>query len=169
MSRINLELQDPVVAGKLISFIAPCESEMATCITINGTDYTISDSKNNDIGGTSGLWVSGAVVSIILNAQTKRAYIQGTTISTTYDVPVPLSWVKDETKGIYYQEIAVPGILSKDTPIVDIVLGDDTDAHSLYLTAWSHITRVETLNNAIKLYADFSIVVAFNIQLKVVR
>jgi hypothetical protein len=77
MSKIKITL-DVITDGKMISFKAPCKSDVTTHLTINNNDYIISDANNNNIGSTAGLWVEGAIVSVILNTNTKRAYIQNT-------------------------------------------------------------------------------------------
>lgn len=91
-------------------------------------------------------------------------------LSDTYRVTVPNSWVEDTTNGGYTQTITVEDILEDDTPIVDVVLGSNVATNKTYLKAWACISRITTADGSITLYAyDEAPTVAFNIQLKVVR
>ena len=84
----------------------------------------------------------------------------------TYTVEVPLSWTTEGDNT--YQTISVNGVSGDDTPIADVVLGDDHDANELYLAAWARIARIETSNNAITLHCYVAPTTAFTIQLKAV-
>lgn len=80
------------------------------------------------------------------------------------------AWVEDTAHGGYYQTIPVEGIRSTDTPIVDVVLGDDVSANEEYLRAWSAITRVTTDTDAITLYANNWLpLCSFPMQMKVMK
>ena len=79
-------------------------------------------------------------------------------------------WVTDAVNGGYYQTLPVGIIRLTDTPIVDVVLGNDIAANSLYLDAWSDVTRVTTADGYITLYANTRIPASsFTIQLKVMK
>lgn len=86
-----------------------------------------------------------------------------------YTATVGIEWNSNENGG-FYQCVNVEGITEDDYPIIDIVLGNDTEQNAEYLEAWGVITRITTENNQITLYANEKApTVAFNIQLKVVR
>ena len=84
----------------------------------------------------------------------------------TYVVDVPMAWSNDGDN--FYQTIAVNGVSGDDTPIADVVLGDDYDANAWYLESWSRITRIATSTNAITLYCNILPETAFTLQFKVV-
>lgn len=91
-------------------------------------------------------------------------------IITNLSISVGDAWVEDTENGGYYQTITVENITSADTPIVDVLLGDDIDANALYLDAWSKVTRVTTGDGYITLYANVKVPeTAFTIQLKAMK
>ena len=76
MSKIALVLPDMPITGKQVSFIAPCSSSDTTCFTINNTDYTICDAAGNNLEGIANIWARGSFVSVILDVDSAKAYIQ---------------------------------------------------------------------------------------------
>lgn len=76
MSKIKLILPDSPVTGQQISFIAPCNSDTTTCFTINDVDYIICDAAGNNLAGVAGMWVTNAFVSVIVDVDSAKAYIQ---------------------------------------------------------------------------------------------
>lgn len=100
---------------------------------------------------------------------TKIANASAKTI--TYQANVSnIAWTEDAVNGGYFCKVTVTGMLSADNPIVDIVLGADTNANVLYLESWAMVTRIVTSDNAVTLYANRGIpTTAFTIQIKVVR
>ncbi len=76
MNKIILTLpDDKIVTGKQVSFVAPCGSIDTECLTIRGADFTVCNASGVDVAGTNA-WASGAIVSVILNVEDHRAYIQ---------------------------------------------------------------------------------------------
>jgi hypothetical protein len=79
-------------------------------------------------------------------------------------------WVADTVNGGYYQTIPIGIVRSTDTPIIDVVLGDDIAANNLFLDAWSDVTRVTTADGYITLYANTRVPSSsFIIQLKLMK
>ena len=74
MGKINLKLPDIPITGKQVSFTAPCACKDTTGLVINNVDYVICDAIGTDLAGTDA-WISGAVVSIILNVEDAKAYV----------------------------------------------------------------------------------------------
>ena len=79
MSKISLTLPSGEVCctGKQVSFQAPCNSEEVTALIIEGNEYAICDLTGKEVCGTSDVWASGTIVSVILDCANKKAYIQG--------------------------------------------------------------------------------------------
>lgn len=73
--KIALTIND-ITNGKQISFQAPCSSDNTTGLIINGVEYDIVNAIGDSILGISNMWVRNAIVSVILNTDTKKAYIQ---------------------------------------------------------------------------------------------
>ena len=87
--------------------------------------------------------------------------------SATYNVSVPVLW-SDSIP--YSQTVTVNGIVSTDTPIVDIVLSSTVDTALLQEEAYACVSRIVTGESSITLYCNKKKpVTAFNIQLKVVK
>ena len=73
--KIKLKVSGKVSTGRLVSFVAPCGSDTAECLTIGSKNYTICNAAGTNVAGTNA-WVSGAIVSVILNVEGAKAYIQ---------------------------------------------------------------------------------------------
>lgn len=71
--------------------------------------------------------------------------------------------------GYYYRNVAIDGIRSTDTPIVDILTGDDNDANVQYAECLSKIVRVQSAGGKLVLYYKEKPQYNFPIQVKVVR
>lgn len=88
-------------------------------------------------------------------------------IALTYSATVSATWTADG--DYFYQDIAVPGILATDNPVVDIEAGADDAANIIYSTNMGKVIRVTTSGGSIRVVATKAIEAAFPIQIKVVR
>ena len=81
MAKLNLTLPygELAITGKQVTFIAPCESAGLTHIIIQNDEFELVDSSGNNI--IAGAFMSGAMVSVILNVENKKAYIQNADIN----------------------------------------------------------------------------------------
>ena len=165
-----------VETGLTVTFKAPCDCTETKSIIIQGKSFSLVDALGVSIASDVQAFVSGAMVAIILNCEDLAAYIQNAaSASQTFTALVPnkFSWSKKTpSSGIYYYDakVTIDGILKKDNPIVDVVLGSDTEVNKLHLSAWECISRITTSDGYIMLYAyDNPPETAFNIQLKAVR
>lgn len=77
------------------------------------------------------------------------------------------NWTGTETP--YTQTVTVTGILSTDTPIIDIVMSGTYATDETRGEAWGNIYRITTADNAITLYAKEKPSVDLPLQIKVVR
>ena len=88
----------------------------------------------------------------------------------TTDVLVPASGWSGSSSSGYSQNVSVANIKSSDTPIIDVVLGNNRNTNETLLTAWEKITRITTSNGTITVYADWvKPDTDVTLQLKVVR
>lgn len=71
---------------------------------------------------------------------------------SNYTATITTTWTEGSS-SVYSQTISVQGILSTDTPIIDVVLDSDPVAAQSQLDAWSYISRISTGNNSITVYA----------------
>lgn len=77
MGNIKVNITGVAITGKVVTFTAPCDCDKVTDgIVINGTTYTICDAMGNKVTGTGGVWCSGAQISVVLDCENKKAYLQ---------------------------------------------------------------------------------------------
>lgn len=69
----------------------------------------------------------------------------------------------------YTQEIAVPGLLATDNPIVDPIYSADLSTAEAEMEAYASIYRIETYDGKIKVYASAKTTTALTIMLKEAR
>lgn len=86
--------------------------------------------------------------------------------SVTYTATVTNNWT--QIGDYYYQDVAVPGIIETDAPIVDILPGSDAAANKIYSDNICKVISVSTGNGSVQVCAVAAITTAFPIQLKVV-
>ena len=79
MSKIIVNLGCPVVNGKQVSFFSPCASDTAECIIISEVEYELVDAYGKAITGINAAWSKDALVSVILDTNTNKAYVQNAT------------------------------------------------------------------------------------------
>lgn len=88
--------------------------------------------------------------------------------ATTYTATIPsTSWTGSAAP--YYKDVTVNGILSTDTPIIDIMQTGMAATDEAMRENWGKITRITTSTNNIRVYADEKPSANIPIQLKVVR
>lgn len=64
------------VNGKQVSFVAPCDCTNVEGLSIEGEVYTVVDAMGQCVTGKGGAFCAGSVVSVILNVEDKKAFIQ---------------------------------------------------------------------------------------------
>ena len=74
--KLTLPIGEIPATGKQVSFVAPCDCSIADGIQIDGVDYDIVDSVGNTVPFGKGVWRNGAVLSVILDVENKKAYLQ---------------------------------------------------------------------------------------------
>lgn len=78
MSILKLTLPDTEipVSGKMISFLAPCNCDAVDSVSIGGNTYQLVDPLGQR---PSSAWVKGAMISIVLDCNSAKAYVQSPT------------------------------------------------------------------------------------------
>ncbi len=94
-------------------------------------------------------------------------YHSGNIPEKIYTATVSAVWT--QSGDYYYQDIAVPGIVATDTPIVDIQTGNDNTLNVQYSLCIAKVFRITTDASKIRVWATEEIGTAFPIVLKVVR
>lgn len=169
MANIKLTLPAAPFTGQIVTFPAPCGcDEVTDGLSINGEIYTVVDAMGECITGKGGAWCEGAQVSVALDCENKKAYIQNDAgHSRTYNVTVPIPW--SQAEDCYMQMVEVPELLSEDEPIIDIKTSTDIAASAEYEKAFSNVIRIVAGDGMLSLWATKEPAVAFPIRLKVVR
>ena len=63
-------------SGAHVSFKAPCDCSAAGNLVIGSNSYSIVDAIGGKLTGSSGVFVSGAVLDFILDCENLKAYLQ---------------------------------------------------------------------------------------------
>ena len=93
--------------------------------------------------------------------------LEGVATTETYTATIGTTW--SGSAAPYTQTISVPGMLSTDNPIVDIVLNNSYDSSQAALEQYGKIYRITTANNSITVYANEKTESSISIQLKCIR
>lgn len=93
--------------------------------------------------------------------------IAANAVSSTYQATIGTTWVGSAAP--YSQEVSVPGLLTSDTPIVDIVPDSTYSTAEAQLEAYGNIFRMVADTDTLICYAAEPTEVAITIQIKAVR
>lgn len=92
----------------------------------------------------------------------------GESIATTYTATISTSWTGSSAP--YTQTVELSGITESDTPIVDVILSDDTTTALNQLEAWGCVSKIETATDNITVTClEDKPTIEIPIQLKAVR
>lgn len=128
------------------------DSENKVAITIPTVSQSTGDS-------TTEIMSQNAVTTELNNKATTSLY--NATLSSS-------GWSSGDAP--YTQTVSVQGILSTDTPIVDVVLSSTTSTALSQLEAWGYISKIDTSNDQITATClESKPSIGINIQLIVVR
>lgn len=90
-------------------------------------------------------------------------------ISADYELEIPVQgWQADEG-GLQKVDITTEQITAEDTPIVDVRLTDDPEQNETIMSAWMLVSKIETGEGQITVFATEQPETAIPIQLKVVN
>lgn len=78
---LTLPSNSSACSGKQITFKAPCNSQAVSAISVCGVDYSIVNASGEAVCGCSeNAWVEGAMVSVVLDTDTNKAYVQNSNV-----------------------------------------------------------------------------------------
>lgn len=82
MANIKLTLPGEPFSGQIVTFTAPCDCASVTNgLVIGGDIYTICDAVGKCVtDGGGGRWMAGAQVSVVLDCENKKAFIQNAAV-----------------------------------------------------------------------------------------
>lgn len=102
---IALDVPAAPATGTIVKFKAPCACSGVTTLYICGNDYALVDADGNIITDIPGnVFVAGAMVAVLIDNETSKAFIQNAAISTKYSKDIAISvdgWTLDESTGLY--------------------------------------------------------------------
>ena len=84
-------------------------------------------------------------------------------------INVTLDTTWSGTSAPFSKTVTVSGILSTDTPIIDVVMSGTYSTDEARIEAWGYIYRAVTANGSITFYATEKPTVSLPIQIRVVR
>ncbi len=162
-AKADSAIQGVKVDGILLSpdnqNVVNVDTSVIDCATSEQGNKADSAIQGVKLNGTTIVPDSQKVVNVQINE----------TAVNTYTATIGTNWATAET-GEYSQTISVPGILSMDNPIVDVVLSSEKELALSQLEAWGCVSKIETSDGSITAtcFEDMP-GVAIPIQLKVVR
>lgn len=151
MKTINLTLPDGEIPvnGKQVSFVAPCDCSVTKCLRINDAEYAIVDATGCKVTEKGGAWTANSIVSVILDVDNKKAYLQGATLGAMTQkllATIPASgWSAEPTNGWLTNKVNVEGMLSSYEPTFDLRVTSATSAEA-EREAFGLIMEVETFD-----------------------
>lgn len=129
MANIKLDLPGTPFTGQIVTFTAPCDcANVTNGLIIGGETYKVVDALGAVVTGTSGAWVSGAQVSVLLDTAKKFAYIQNSAkpgnhthagVASVYTATIGTNWTEDSNTGVKTQTVTISGITANNTAKVD--------------------------------------------------
>lgn len=84
----------------------------------------------------------------------------------TYNTTISTTWIGSSAP--YYQNISIPGLITTDNPIVDIILTGVYADDMKVIEEWNNIYRIIVEDNNIKVYSTDITTIPINIQIKAV-
>lgn len=85
--KIKVNIAGAAFTGKIVTFKAPCDCTEATGLVIGEDTYDVVDALGNCITGSYLAWRSGALVSVALDVDDKKATLQSGVVSGGGDLP----------------------------------------------------------------------------------
>lgn len=77
MANIKLNLPAEPFTKQIVTFTAPCGCDQVTDgLVINDETYTVCNAMGECVTGKGGAWCKGAQISVVLDCENKKAYIQ---------------------------------------------------------------------------------------------
>ena len=121
-----------------------------------GSSFVGEDPKPEDIGN-----LQNSVSALQQNVSDLTTTVNSKASYSNYTITLGTSWGSDNT-----QTVTVNGILSTDSPIIDIICSSNYEKEQ---EEWGKIYRAQTINGGIKFYASEATTISLNLQVKVIK
>lgn len=110
----------------------------------NSVGYFVKDDPISiDVGGTGG--------TSVVEARHNLEIRNNGDGKVRFTATIGQNW-KEETSGGFSQVVNIDGILDEDSPIIDVLLDDNTEISKSQIKAWSNVSRITTQKGLIKVY-----------------
>jgi hypothetical protein len=126
---------------------------------IEGNIQHLQDTKETPSGAQAKVDTHAVQTATLSNLGHVKHAVLTTTLDTTWS----------GTSAPYTKTVSVSGILSTDTPIIDVVMSGTYSTDEARIEAWGYIYRAVTADNSITFYAMEKPTVSLPIQIRVVR
>lgn len=97
MASISITSHAPLYDGIQLTFRAPCNSEDATSVVVNGIEYALKDSYGS-LAGVANAFVAGAYVGVKIDTVNRVAYV--TNASTSSYLEAELRDIKNSAASV---------------------------------------------------------------------
>lgn len=88
---LTLPVGEAVYTGKQITFPAPCDCKTPEGVVIGEQSFNMVDAAGNNVLGTEGVFIKDALISIVLDCENSKAYIQNAASGATTGVSAHLA------------------------------------------------------------------------------
>ena len=137
----------------------PHEQKSEVNGTLMGNDTTlvvIGQGSDNSVGyfvkdDPISIGVGGTGATSVIEARHNLEIRNNSDRKVQFMETIGQNW-KNEPTGGFSQIINIDGILEEDSPIIDVLLDDDTEVSKTQIKAWSNISRITTGKGLIKVY-----------------
>lgn len=88
---MNIKVNSPCkpFTTQIVTFTAPCNcDEVTDGLSINGEIYTVCDAMGECVTGKGGAWCAGAQISVVLDCENKKAFIQNKASGTAQNTSI---------------------------------------------------------------------------------
>jgi hypothetical protein len=137
---------------------------------IEGNVQHLQDTKETPAGAQAKAEAAAGAVQAELNthkAEKANLSVLGHVNHAVLTATLDTTW--SGTSAPYTKTVSVSGILSTDTPIIDVVMSGTYSTDEARTEAWGYIYRAVTANGSITFYATEKPTVSLPIQIRVVR
>lgn len=164
--QVNIDATALVTQRQLAEALANVDIEVDAAVTATGENPVSGKAVHDYVGATAVRFDAAQTLTPEQQAQARSNIASASTALYTATIPTT-GW---SSAAPYKVTIALPGILTTDTPLVDIVQTGSESVDAPRREAWAAITRITTADGSITVYAaEEKPAVALPIQMRVVR
>ena len=124
MANIKLTLPAEPFSKQIVTFTAPCNcDEVTDGLIINGETYTVCDAMGECVTGKGGAWCAGAQISVVLDCENKKAFIQNAAVPEMTIENV--TGLQDALNNVYTKEEVLSSATKQELGLSGTAIPDD--------------------------------------------